>query len=383
MKNKRETIYLVGFVFSLSIALMSYINSSFISQFIDEKLVGMIYALGSVVSILALFIASKTLPKIGTYKFLLWTISLNALSILLFAFSNNALSAIILFISTFALNVLIYFSLDEFLKIFSRESSTGGIRGSYLALCSLAWVVAQLAFGLILGGFSFKVIFLISFVVMLVFFAIAYLHLGHTPDPKYDKTNTKKYLGEFLKNKNLLRAYGISFLLQFFYCWMVIYTPIYLSLHLGFTWKEIGTIFAIMLIPFVILDFPLGKFSDKIGERKMLMFGFMIMSLATLSLFFIQKHEVWIWALLLFSTRVGAASIEVMSDAYFFKHIKSANEEYIGVYRTASPVAYILGPLFAFISFLFIPSFNFIYLILGVFMLYGVCLSSTIKKGDV
>ncbi len=383
MRNNRRKIYLVGTIFSLSIALMSYVNSSFISSFVDEKRVGMIYALGSIVSILALLIAPKIFRKIGGYKFLLWTIGLNALSIFLFAFSNSALSAIPLFVSVFALNTLIFFSLDELLKIFSRESSTGKIRGIYITLSSSAWIIAQLALGTVLGGSSFKVIYLTSFAIMLIFFILSYLYLRYIPDPEYDKIDTKKYIAEFLKNKNLFRAYGISLLLQFFYCWMVIYTPIYLSIHMGFSWKEIGLIFAIMLLPFVIIPFRLGEYADKIGERKILIVGFAITSLATLSLFFIYIQQAWLWAILLFATRVGAASIEVMNDAYFFKHIRPENEEFLGAYRSAAPVAYIIGPLLAFIVFSFVPSFNYLFLILGTIMLYGVYLSSTIDKSAI
>ncbi len=383
MKYQRRMIYLVGTIFSLPIALMSYINSSFISSFIDEKLVGVIYALGSAVSILALLVAPKIFRKIGGYRFLLWVIALEALSILLFAFSSNAWSTIFLFVCGFSLNTLIFFSLDELLKIFSRESSTGKTRGIYITLCSFAWVIAQLTLGTILGGSSFKTIYLISFLIMLLFFAISYIYLKNIPDPEYDRTDTKKYIGKFLKNKNLFRAYVISFLLQLFYSWMVIYTPIYLSTYLKFSWREIGLIFAVMLLPFVIVPFRLGQYADKIGERKMLMFGFTITSIATFALFFINAHYAWIWAMLLFATRVGAASIEVMSDAYFFKHIKPENEEFIGVYRSASPVAYILGPLLAFIVFNFVPSFNYIFLILGMIILCGVYISSTIKKSDI
>ena len=39
----------------------------------------------------------------------------------------------------------------------------------------------------------------------------------------------------------------------------------------------------------------------------------------------------------------------------FLKHIKIENEEYLRVYRTAPPVAYIIGPLFAFFVFLLFP----------------------------
>lgn len=383
MQHDRKIIYLAGFLFSIPAALTSYINSSFLSTLTSEKSVSLIYALGSIVSIATLLAAPPIWRRIGGYKFLLLIALADALSLLALSLVKNAWSIFIIFVLFLSFNILIVFSLDELLKIFSKDSATGKVRGTYLALCHLAWITTQLAYGTILGEFPFRTIYFLGFAAMTLFLLTAHFNLKNIPDPKYDKMNTVKYTKEFFKNKNLFRAYGLNFLLQFFYCWMVIYTPIYLYLHLGFSWREIGFIFAIMLLPFLIIPFPLGKYADKIGERKILMFGFAIISLATLSLFFIPGHKIFIWALFLFLTRVGAASIEVASDAYFFKHIKPENEEFVGVYRSAPPVAYVLGPLFAFAMFLFVPSFNFIYVILGALMLSGVYLSSTIKKGDV
>src|SRR3989338_910015 len=138
-----------------------------------------------------------------------------------------------------------------------------------------------------------------------------------------------------------------------------------------------------MLMPFTVLPFLEGTYSDKVGERKMLMSGFFIAGVATLFLFFIQSMEIWVWALALFMTRVGAATIETMSDAYFFKHIKPENEEWVGVYRSAPGAAYIIGPLAALAIFALVPSFNFIFVILGTVLLYGVYLASTICKNDI
>ncbi len=383
MKHNRKIIYLVGFLFSVPIALTAYINSSFLSTFVNKELIGIIYAMGSTGSILALLIAPHIFKKIGGYKFLLLIALFEVSSLFALSMVKHAWSAIMVFILFFTLNTLVIFSLDELLEIFSKDATTGKIRGTYLAICSSAWIIAQLVSGTILGEFNFRTMYLISFSIMTLFLLVSFFNLKNIPDPKYDEIKTIKYIKEFFKNKNLLHAYSMSFLLQFFYCWMVIYTPIYLSIHLGFAWKEIGMIFAIMLLPFLIIPFPLGRYGDKIGERTMLMFGFTIASLATLSLFFIQKHSIFIWALMLFTTRIGASSIEVMCDAYFFKHIKAKSEQFVGVYRSAAPVAYIIGPLVASIVFIFIPSFNFIYIILGTLMLSGIYIASTIKKSDI
>ena len=289
MKHNRKVIYSAGFLFSVSTALMLYINSSFLSSFVNQKLMGLVFALASVFSIIGLLIAPSIFKKIGGYKFLLLVIALDALSILIFAFSKSAWVAIPAFVAGFALNILIVFSLDELLKIFSKGPTTGSTRGIYLAICHLALILAQLASGTVLGYFSFKEVYLMACGIMLVFFLFSSFTLKNIPDPKYDNLKALQYIKAFFKNRNLLRAYGINFLLQFFYAWMIIYTPIYLHAHLGFSWREIGIIFAIMLLPFIVIPFHVGKYGDKVGERKMLMLGFTIITLSTLSLFFITS----------------------------------------------------------------------------------------------
>src|SRR5262249_53707709 len=145
-------------------------------------------------------------------------------------------------------------------------------------------------------------------------------YLRKLPDPRYDRIKTLKFLRKFFKDKHRTLAYSVNFLLQLFYVWMVIYTPIYLSQHLGFSWQEIGTIFAVMLTPFLFLPYRMGTYADKGNERNMLMLGFFIAGISCVVIFFVSAREVWLWALLLFSTRIGAATIEVLSDTYFFKH---------------------------------------------------------------
>ena len=174
MKRDRKIIYLAGFLASIPVALMSYINSSFLSRFVDQKLVGLAYIGASIFSILLLSISPKIFKKLGGYKFLLLMIGLSALSILLFVFSENVFSAVCAFILAFALDIVVFFSLDELLKIFSKDSSTGNTRGIYLTLCNLAWVFAQLASGTILGNFSFKSIYLVAFSIMALFFLLSF-----------------------------------------------------------------------------------------------------------------------------------------------------------------------------------------------------------------
>jgi MFS family permease len=162
---------------------------------------------------------------------------------------------------------------------------------------------------------------------------------------------------------------------------MVIYSPIYLHEYIGFGWGQIGIIFAIMLLPFVILDFPLGKLSDKIGEKKMLIIGFIIISFSTVLIPILKEPSLWIWALILFATRTGAAMIEVMNESYFFKNITERNADEISFFRNAPSVAYVIAPLVAIPVLIFIPSFEYLFYVLGAILLFG--LLNTFKLKDV
>ena len=105
---------------------------------------------------------------------------------------------------------------------------------------------------------------------MLLVSVIFILFLKDFKDPKYVKMSMFKTLKTFLKNKGLKKVYLINLILKFFYAWMIIYTPIYLHEYMNLGWDKIGIVFTIMLIPFVILQYPMGKISDKIGEKKLL-----------------------------------------------------------------------------------------------------------------
>ncbi|MEX2029093.1 MAG: MFS transporter [Candidatus Paceibacterota bacterium] len=380
---KLKNIFFIGFLFSLHLALTAFVNSSFLSTLLKEEKVGFVYTLGFLISIVILLLIPKMLSRIGNYKFLLLAVGLNAFALLSLSVFKSIFLIIPIFMSYLILNIMIIFSLDELLSMSSKNSSIGKIRGFYIMIISLAWVIAPSISGAILSNFSFSILYFISSLLMTSVLIISFFSFKSLEDPKYDKTPILESLQIFSKNKNLVRAYKINFLLQFFYAFMVIYTPIYLNAHLGFSWTEIGGMFTIMLTPFVILPFFVGKYSDRVGERKMLIFGFMVTSLATLSLFFIKQPQFWIWALLLFTTRIGASTIETMIDTYFFKHITPENDEFVSIYRNTTPIAYITAPLVVFLVFALTPSFNFIYPILSAFMLYGIYLAATIKKSDI
>ena len=89
------------------------------------------------------------------------------------------------------------------------------------------------------------------------------------------------------------------------------------------------------------------------------------MSLSTFIIPFLQSPIFWIWATVLFITRIGASLVEISSESYFFKHVKEEDTGLISLFRMARPLSFILAPLVAIpVVYFFSYSTSFYFLAL-------------------
>jgi MFS family permease len=379
MEHNRKIIYLAGLLFAIPLALTSYINSSFLENSIGKYYVGFIYIVASLISIVGLSRMPKILSRYGNRLTVLAFTILSFFSLLVLALAKNTPIIIFGIIFYFISTNFIIASLDIFIEDFSKNSNIGRFRGFYLMIINFAWVFAELISGSIIAKSSFQGIYLFSACFMVLTYGVFILFLRNFKDPLYTKVPILKTIKSFAKNKNLSKIYLVNLILKFFFAWMVIYTPIYLYQYIGFNWQQIGFIFTIMLLPFILLDFPLGKLSDKIGERKMLLAGFLITFIFTFVIPFIAVPAVWIWAVVLFGTRVGAATIEIMAESYFFKKVGERNADEISFFRNTYPLSFVIAPAIAIPVLLFVPSFKYLFLVLSAILLAGFFLSLRLK----
>jgi MFS family permease len=399
-------LYIVGFMFALRIALPSYINSSFvdgiliqenfgfiykllsffIKEVTPEKLVGLIYMVSSFLTILAFIIVPKIIQKIGNYYTILSLVFINIFALIGLSILNNPHYLILFFIINAISASIIGFCLDYFVEYYSRDVETGRIRSFYLTATNIAWLFAPFAAARIAGEGDFQKVFFVSALIMSGVVLASVLILRNTKDSKYRHFNFKDTMKGIVKNKNISSIMITNFLLQIFYALMIIYMPIYLNQHLGFSFKEIGIAFTIMLLPFVFIQIPIGWIADKIlGEKEFLITGFVVMAITTMSLSFITSTNFLVWGLMLFMTRVGAAIVEIMAETYFYKEITAGDSNLINIFKMTTSVAFVCA---TFATTVFLSCFDkggvgfgmkYIWIILGLLMLLGVKYSLAIK----
>ncbi|HEY1041561.1 MAG TPA: MFS transporter [Candidatus Paceibacterota bacterium] len=341
----------VAFLYESESALLSYINSTFLTENfnLSADQVGLLFSAGSIISLILLFIAPKYIYKFGKQKILVTFSLITALCVFLVSSIPFPLAAF-MFILFLAGNQIIWYLIDLEVEDETPVKDTGRMRGVLFTLLNFSWLIfPALAARLIGHGISLSAFYTWTAVALVTIAITTLLQPDSRMTPKISPSQVSyAHILEFFKSTERNILFGVHLILKIFYAVMIIYTPLYLREVQNIPWSQIDGIFFVMLLPFVLLEFPIGYLEDKkFKEHFFLRIGFVVMFIS-LIVFVLTTSPKWIiWALILFSTRIGAALIEVSAESAFFKKIKRSEIEFISVFRSATPIAFIVTPIFA------------------------------------
>ncbi len=371
-KRKLIPIYAAILLLVFHAFLIAYINSSFLEQFIDAASVGTIYTIGSTLSVLIFLFVSRVLCQLGNFKLTIGLLATNFVAVLGMSQATTLEFAIPLFIIHLITVPLIIFNLDVFMeeRIGNDESGTGTSRGLLLTLASLVGALSPLISGQLItqGGNDFSTAYVVSALTLIPVMLILLLFFRTFSDPQYNTIDLFSAIRTFWININIRSVFIAHFLLQMFFMMMVVYTPLYLTGTIGLTWAEFGIVIFFAQLAYVILEYPIGIVADRyIGEKEMMAAGFLIIIIATSWMSFVTVASVTVWAVIMFTTRIGAALVEVTTESYFFKQTKSSDAQIISFFRITRPLAYVLGAIVASLSLLFVP-FNLLFVVFAALM---------------
>lgn len=377
------------FFFSAQVSLTIYVDSSFLKDAImgtpslskmeifehPENIVGGIYMLASMFTILALYLAPRVLRLIGNYRATLLAFVAHIVMLLLLSATESGWFIIPLFVIEAALMSLLFFNFDIFLESFSKDEHTGVVRGVFLTVGSISWLLPPMIAGNIVENYGYSLVYFSAATILVPVIILLVAYMRNFKDLAYDDAPLLPSHSDVSKNPDVWYGLMCAFFLQFFYAWMIIYAPIFLHDHLGFAWSEIGFMLTLALTPFVLLPSPLGWLADNVmGEKELLVLGFLLMAVTSFLIphLGVGSSAFMVWVTVLFVGRSGAATVESMAETYFFKQIDGRNAGLMGYFRRMRPMAFIVAALLASVLFQFHWfSFEMLFSILGMIMLFA------------
>lgn len=376
-----RVLYLAMLLLSLHWAVVLYIHSTYLGQFVGGEAIGTLFTIGSALTVLSFLFISRVLHKAGNFKLTISLALLEFVVLIGMGFADSLRTAVPLFILHQAIVPLLLFNLDVFVEsLSSAEDRTGRKRGIMLTAMSLASALAPLGAGYLIGSSQseprFALAYFLSAFILIPFIILIYRNFKTFKDSPYPDVAVLEGIRHFWLDRNLRFVFLAHFLLQLFFAWMVIYVPLYLATEIGFGWDSIGAILFVGLFAYVLLEYPIGRIADLyIGEKEMMIAGFGILLVSTCWISFVDTIAVIPWMTTMFLTRVGASFVEATTESYFFKHTQGSDANIISFFRITRPLAIIAGALLGSLALLYMP-FQSIFIALGLSMFLGIVFSS-------
>lgn len=355
-KGKIKLINFIAFSMGFLQALFIYVISTYFKEASGTENIGPFYLISYGVILFILLNLHKAVRFLGKSNVFYFALLFKIISLVLLLVFPPSYSSIVFLMFYIIFGVIEWVSMDVILESFSIDNMSGRIRGKHLTILNAGFLLGPLVSTQIIGQFGYNGIFFILLLMNSLLFIVALLGLRNVNHRFEKRLSIADLIKKVAKKKNVQRIYWVSFALEFFYALAVVYTPIYL-LNLGMSWERIGWIFTFMLIPFVILQYPMGLLADKkMGEKEMIIISLIIIAISTIAIYCIAPVSVFAWSLVLFSSRIGAAILEILRDSYFYKRIDGHDVDLINFFKTAQPVAYIFSAVIAFSIFEIFPS---------------------------
>jgi MFS family permease len=378
-KSLIKYLYFCTFLLGISSAFILYLESDYFKVGVGSENITIFFLIAYSISLVLMLNWHHLVRRWGKVNVYLFSLVIKMAVALILAMIPVSIWSIWLLIIYIVFTVLNWLDLDILLEDCSVDRKTGKIRGLYLTIENFGYLLAPFFTGFIISKYGFQSAFAASFVIMLMVFVIALVKFKGFNQCELDESKFSEFIKKVFQRKNVMKVYYVSFLLEFFYALMIIYTPLYL-LDLGFNWFTIGKIFTVMLVPFVLLQYPAGHLADtKYEERDMMAFALLMMGLSTLAIYFIDSKSAIVWAAILFCTRIGASLIEVLRDSYFYKRIDQRDVDIADFFRTVRPMAYIIGSFIA-IPIIIIFQIKLMFIIIGIVTLTGIPVSLSLAS---
>jgi MFS family permease len=377
--NKEGMVFSwASLLFGFGLSVLLPILPAFIKTVVNnDEYVGYFYSSMSLAMLLAGIISAYLFKKFSRISVLKIFFVVCALAVTFLIFATKFYHIFFLEFSRIFSALVITISLSLMVRDFTAEKNLGQMEGVFFVFSNIGWFLGPVVGGVIARYAGFEPVFMISGLLFLA--ALAYiLHqnlIKKHPSlalPKYEPKKVVKTgrVRKFFSDKGRVAAYAIHLIFLTWLAFKAVVTPLYIT-EQGYGSDLAGLVISLSMLPYVLIELPVGKYADKHGVRNPIVCGFAIIAMC---LFGVKISPIFfIDAALLVLVNIGSAFIEPLCDFFFFKHVSKEEEnDLYGIFRTADPAGKFLGPLIFSISLMFLP-FDWVFVVAGaIFLTAGV-----------
>lgn len=330
--------------------LIVYVMTPYLATFLPDDQTGLVISAGAVGTLAAYPFIPKIAARYGIKRTAIVIAVMIATALLLLAEQPPFWLAALCLAFVCAASPFIQYLMDLLLQATGTEQGDmGKVRTAFITAGNLALILAPLLIAFFLNGTNdYWRVFLVAAISITPFITL----LLYEKLPEQRVEHPAKLIESckcvFMDADLRAVAFGNG-VLQFFFHLAPFYIPLYLHHVLGMPWSDLGWMFAVMLLPFVLVEYPAGYIADRwLGDKEILIGGFVLMSIAFGALAFVTASTpLYVVLIILIVSRLGSALVEAMVEGHFFRRVSSTDANTLTLYRITRPLAALVAPLTA------------------------------------
>lgn len=359
---------LITFIVTIAYSFVDTIWAVYLDGIFNSvSIISFVSAFLTAIAFLFYFIFIPIIEKNNKSKIYMLSLFFVGLSYIAFIFNRNL---VLFFIIATLLTIFTTLRINAFgiiIRDKSQKKSLARNEGLLYTFFNIAWLIGPLIAGYIAQAYGINTIFILS--AIFVFLGLFLFKISNINDAnikrKPDKHLVKNFI-EFFSSRDRVFAYIVSGGMSFWLMLIYLYMPL-IIIQAGLDDIWIGYFLFATAIPLVLLEFPISKFTGKIGFRKIFVAGFLILTLSALICFFL--NNIFLILLVLFLSSIGLAMLEPTCEAYFFDILEKKEDEtkFYGPFNTAIDVIGTIGKVMIGVFLLVFP-IKVIFLFFAFFM---------------
>ncbi|HVB19915.1 MAG TPA: MFS transporter [Candidatus Paceibacterota bacterium] len=381
--SPRVILFVGNFFFSMFVALTTYILLPYLSAFMPASYTGFVIAGGALVALALFPLQPFLVARYGAQQLALFFAIAEMITLFALAATPGAIAAAILVALSVSLQPFLYYELDLLLEAtVAEEGTTGRVRNLFLTAWNIGGLAAPLLVGALLAGSNdaYSRVFLAAgaaLVPFVVLFAVRRIPKGLAPK----LSHMRDTLLCIMRDRDLAAVSIGHLVLYLFYIWAPLYVPVYLHIVLGIPWSSLGWMFSVMLIPYVVIQYPAGWVADKIlGDKELMFAGFLVAGSALASISFLTSaSSIGLIVSILVASRIGSALIESMTEGHFFRRVSERDINSISIFRGIWPLGNLIGPLIGS-GILLVGNYQLLFLLTGGFVIIAGMIATLLIK---
>ena len=378
----RSILTLGNFFASAHFFLIIYVLTPYLATFMPDSSTALVISLGAIITLSVFPFMPHLVRQYGPRRLAIFFAAVEAFALGWLALGPTPLPATLLVALAVATTPLLDYQLDLMLEAtIAKEGTTGRIRTLFLTAGNVILVVAPLFAGLLLDSTeAYWRVFAVAASTLFPFIVVMSMkRLPQGAPPNFvNMLEAARCLGKDKDLRAIILSHGT---LQFFYHLAPLFIPLYLHHVLGIPWQNLGWIFAVMLLPFVLLEYPAGWIADRLwGDQELLIGGFVLLSVGFVALSLVTTTTtIFVIVVILVLNRSGAALVEAMSEGHFFRRVSEADASTVGIFRMTRPIAALIAPIVGSIL-LVSSSYSTLFVVTGIIIgVVGVTSALAIK----